>query len=37
MFIGYDDSGAGIPVVLVHGHPFDRSMWRPQAEHFSST
>lgn len=29
---------AGVPpvveatVVLVHGHPFDRSMWRPQAE-----
>ncbi|MCO8270024.1 alpha/beta hydrolase [Actinoplanes sp. TRM 88003] len=28
--IGYDDTGAGPPVVLVHGHPFDRSMWDPQ-------
>ncbi|GAB2575594.1 alpha/beta hydrolase [Paractinoplanes abujensis] len=28
--IDYDDSGAGRPLVLVHGHPFDRSMWRPQ-------
>jgi pimeloyl-ACP methyl ester carboxylesterase len=29
--IGYDDHGDGPPVVLVHGHPFDRSMWDPQA------
>lgn len=29
--IGYDDAGTGENVlVLVHGHPFDRSMWRPQ-------
>ncbi|ONI80343.1 alpha/beta hydrolase [Saccharothrix sp. ALI-22-I] len=34
--IAYDDKGAGLPVVLVHGHPFDRSMWRPQVEHLSS-
>ncbi|WP_448316889.1 alpha/beta fold hydrolase, partial [Streptomyces sp. CO7] len=29
----YDDLGPadGVPVLLVHGHPFDRSMWRPQA------
>ncbi|SEQ47190.1 alpha/beta fold hydrolase [Lentzea albida] len=34
--IGYDDEGAGDDVlVLVHGHPFDRTMWRPQVEHFS--
>jgi pimeloyl-ACP methyl ester carboxylesterase len=24
-------------VVLVHGHPFDRSMWRPQAERLAAT
>jgi pimeloyl-ACP methyl ester carboxylesterase len=31
--IGYDDVGASEDVlVLVHGHPFDRSMWRPQLE-----
>jgi pimeloyl-ACP methyl ester carboxylesterase len=34
--IGYDDAGRGENVlVLVHGHPFDRSMWRPQVEKFS--
>lgn len=32
--IGYDDRGDGDPLVLVHGHPFDRSMWRPQLERF---
>lgn len=32
--IGYDDEGSGDVLVLVHGHPFDRSMWRPQVEHF---
>ncbi|MFB7332342.1 alpha/beta fold hydrolase [Streptomyces adustus] len=26
----------GVPLVLVHGHPFDRSMWAPQIEAFSS-
>jgi pimeloyl-ACP methyl ester carboxylesterase len=34
--IGYDDRGGGDPLVLVHGHPFDRTMWRPQAERFGS-
>ena len=33
--VGYDDQGSGEPLVLVHGHPFDRSMWRPQVEAFS--
>jgi pimeloyl-ACP methyl ester carboxylesterase len=33
--VGYDDHGSGEPLVLVHGHPFDRSMWRPQVERFS--
>ncbi|NEB76792.1 alpha/beta fold hydrolase, partial [Streptomyces sp. SID14478] len=29
----YDDAGPtqGVVVVLVHGHPFDRTRWRPQA------
>jgi|ERR1022692_4032152 pimeloyl-ACP methyl ester carboxylesterase len=32
--IGYDDQGdrAGAPLVLIHGHPFNRSMWAPQAD-----
>ncbi|ASR34984.1 hydrolase [Prauserella marina] len=34
--IGYDDLGAGEPVLLVHGHPFDRTMWRPQALHLAA-
>ncbi|GHB45861.1 alpha/beta hydrolase [Streptomyces viridiviolaceus] len=31
--IDYDDLGppAGLPVLLVHGHPFDRTLWAPQA------
>ncbi|GIF16584.1 alpha/beta fold hydrolase [Actinoplanes teichomyceticus] len=28
--IGFDDAGIGPACVLVHGHPFDRSMWWPQ-------
>ena len=28
--IGYDDQGQGMPVVLIHGFPFSRQMWRPQ-------
>jgi 3-oxoadipate enol-lactonase len=34
--VGYDDVGAGAALVLVHGHPFDRSMWGPQVAAFSS-
>jgi pimeloyl-ACP methyl ester carboxylesterase len=26
----YDDVGTGLPVVLLHGFPFDRAMWGPQ-------
>ncbi|MFD9499967.1 alpha/beta fold hydrolase [Streptomyces sp. NPDC060035] len=30
----YDDLGPsdGMPVVLVHGHPFNRTLWAPQAQ-----
>jgi 3-oxoadipate enol-lactonase len=35
--IGYDDVGTGTPLVLVHGHPFDRSMWAPQVAEFAVT
>jgi len=31
--IGYDEIGEGSNVLLlVHGHPFNRSMWRPQLD-----
>jgi pimeloyl-ACP methyl ester carboxylesterase len=28
--LAYDDEGSGECVVLIHGHPFDRTMWAPQ-------
>jgi 3-oxoadipate enol-lactonase len=28
--LAYDDAGAGDCVVLIHGHPFDRTLWLPQ-------
>jgi 3-oxoadipate enol-lactonase len=28
--LAFDDVGEGPAVVLIHGHPFDRSMWAPQ-------
>lgn len=30
--IVYDDTGSGEVVVLVHGQPFNRSMWQPQVQ-----
>ncbi|WP_030623041.1 alpha/beta fold hydrolase [Streptomyces sclerotialus] len=32
--LSYDDLGPadGMPFVLVHGHPFNRTLWTPQAE-----
>ncbi|GHH05019.1 alpha/beta fold hydrolase [Streptomyces lanatus] len=39
-FLAYEDKGAdssSVPLVLVHGHPFDRTMWAPQIEEFSAT
>ncbi|GAB2956523.1 alpha/beta hydrolase [Amycolatopsis acidiphila] len=37
MDLRYDDKGTGPVLLLVHGHPFDRTMWHPQLEHFSAT
>lgn len=34
--IGYDEYGSGIPLVLLHGHPFHRSMWQDQRETLQS-
>jgi 3-oxoadipate enol-lactonase len=28
--LAWDDQGQGVPVVLLHGFPFSRWMWRPQ-------
>jgi 3-oxoadipate enol-lactonase len=28
--LAYDDAGSGECVVLIHGHPFDRTLWDPQ-------
>ena len=30
--LAYDEAGEGPVVVLVHGHPFNRSMWAPQLD-----
>jgi pimeloyl-ACP methyl ester carboxylesterase len=35
--MAYDDVGAGLPVVLLHGYPFNRSMWREQVEFLSES
>jgi pimeloyl-ACP methyl ester carboxylesterase len=29
--LAYEEAGAGVPVLLLHGFPFSRQMWRPQA------
>jgi pimeloyl-ACP methyl ester carboxylesterase len=33
--VAYDDEGRGAAVVLLHGFPFNRSMWREQAQALS--
>jgi len=33
--IAYETAGKGTPIVLIHGHPFDHTMWYPQVEAFS--
>ena len=35
MKLEHDDAGHGPPVVLIHGHPFDRTMWAPQVRALS--
>ncbi|GAB2605985.1 alpha/beta fold hydrolase [Streptomyces capparidis] len=35
--LAYEDHGTGEPVLLIHGHPFDRSMWAPQTAHLAAT
>jgi pimeloyl-ACP methyl ester carboxylesterase len=35
--MAYDDAGGGVPFVLLHGFPFNRSMWLEQMESLSVT
>ena len=35
--VTYTDQGTGASLVLVHGHPFDHTMWAPQIEAFAGT
>jgi 3-oxoadipate enol-lactonase len=32
MILACDDSGSGQPLLLIHGFPLNRTMWRPQIE-----
>ncbi|HEU4710771.1 MAG TPA: alpha/beta fold hydrolase [Pyrinomonadaceae bacterium] len=33
--LAYTDTGSGTPVVLIHGYPFNRSLWNEQVEALS--
>ncbi|MFB7586439.1 alpha/beta fold hydrolase [Streptomyces sp. NPDC056169] len=35
--LAYEDRGSGPALLLVHGHPFDHTMWQPQIDRFSRT
>ena len=35
--MAYTDTGAGRPVVLIHGYPFNRSLWNEQIAALSSS
>ena len=35
--LNYDDQGKGTPIVFVHGHPFNHTMWKYQVPYFSTT
>lgn len=30
--LAYEESGSGVPLLLIHGFPLDRTMWRPQQD-----
>lgn len=36
MRVTYDDVGSGPAIILLHGYPFDRSMWREQIDFLSA-
>ena len=31
-FIAYDQNGTGIPLLLIHGYPLSRKIWKPQMD-----
>ena len=36
--INYDDQGRGaVPVIFIHGFPFDKNMWKPQVKFLKKT
>jgi pimeloyl-ACP methyl ester carboxylesterase len=35
--IAYETKGKGTPLVLIHGHPFDHTIWYPQVKAFSGS
>lgn len=35
--MAYEEAGRGVPVVLLHGFPFNRTLWRDQTETLSAT
>ena len=35
--MAYTDAGTGDPIVLIHGYPFNRSLWNEQVEALSSS
>ena len=37
MTLAYDDRGSGPAVLLIHGHPFDRTLWRPQLDSLNAS
>ena len=37
IFLGiYEEAGSGQPIILLHGFPFNRSMWREQIDYLSA-
>lgn len=34
--LAYEDKGKGQPIVFIHGHPFNRSMWQQQVDYFQT-
>jgi 3-oxoadipate enol-lactonase len=35
--VGYEDSGSGLPLVLIHGYPLNRMIWKAQWEGLSKS